>query len=97
MNDARLYYSAPPQECFEDMKNCAIQIWKGYDNEYGYADEKINQIKDIGNVKDNFMYILAMFDDINQRKMGDILLEETKSEARARMIDGGMPGYMLPF
>jgi len=93
----KLYYEAPSDECFEDMKKCAIEIWSGYDDQYGYATEKINQIKDIGNIKDNFMYILAMFDIFNQQKVGYLLSENTKEEARKRMLDGGMTLSELPF
>jgi hypothetical protein len=72
-------------------------VWQTYDDEYGYATEKVNRIKDIQNIEDNFMYILAMFDIENQRKVGEKLSEQTKKEARDRMIEGGMPDYMLPF
>ncbi len=95
--EAKLYYTAPSDECFEDMKACAVKVWGGYDNEYGYATDKIGRIKDIENVQDNFMYILAMFDHENQAKMGELLQEKTKDEARARMIDGGMLPSQLPF
>lgn len=47
------YYKAPSQEVFEDIKKNAIKIWKTYDNEFGYVDEKVNRIKDIQNVSDN--------------------------------------------
>lgn len=97
MNSAKLYYTPPSDECFENMKQCAIQVWKNYDDEYGYATGKINRIKDISNIEDNFMYILAMFDIVNQRKMGRLLEEKTKEEARARMIDGGQPAWAMPF
>jgi hypothetical protein len=61
-----LYYTAPTQEIFNDIKENAIKIWKTYDDQFGYASEKINSIKDIENVKDNYMYMVAMFDSSNQ-------------------------------
>ena len=64
-----VYYVAPSDEIFEEMKRLAIQIWQTYDNTYGYVDEKVGQIKDIGNIRDNFMYIYAMFDWENQNKL----------------------------
>lgn len=86
---AKLYYTAPPDEAFNDMKRVAIAVWNTYDNEYGYADEKIERIKDIANVKDNFMYIFAMFDIDNQRFVASRLKKETREAVKARMIDGG--------
>lgn len=94
----KLYYTAPSDESFEDLKTQAMLLWPKIDSDndaYGYATEKINQIKDIRNVGDNFMYIFAMFDVGNQRKLGAILKEETKKEVNERLIDGGSPEYLL--
>ncbi len=96
MNDANLYYTPPPQEDFEDMKKAAIEIWSEYDNQ-DYKDEKIGAIKEIENVRDNFMYMLAMFDIHNQRKVGDLVSDNTKEALRARLIDGGNPEWAMPF
>ncbi len=90
------YYTAPPQEVFEDIKENAIKIWMTYDDTVGYRTEKINRIKDIQNIEDNAWYIVAMFDQPNQVKLllmlkpesakllGEILkqsMEETKGPA----------------
>lgn len=71
------YYIAPPQEIFDDIKANAIKIWQGYDDQYGYATDKINRIKDIVNFKDNAWYMVAMFDWQNQRKLLRMLKPET--------------------
>ncbi len=63
------YYEAPSDEIFEEIKRESIKIWETYDNTYGYADEKVGRIKDIGNVKDNAMYMVAMFDLRNQSRL----------------------------
>ena len=68
---SQLYYTKPSDECFEEVKQAAIDVWNTYDNEYGYATEKINGIKDIKNVSDNLMYIVAMFDQNNQSKLAE--------------------------
>lgn len=72
-----LYYTAPTQEVFDDIKENAIKIWKTYDDQFGYATDKINSIKDIGNVKDNYMYMVSMFDSNNQAKLFDMVKPET--------------------
>lgn len=72
------YYKAPEQEVFDDIKRCAIAVWQTYDNTYGYVDEKVNQIKDIKNIKDNAGYIIAMFDGHNQRKLYNLVSDKTK-------------------
>ena len=86
---SKLYYTPPSDKCFEELKEKAIEIWKTYDDTYKYATGKINRIKDIKNIQDNFMYILAMFDHINQRKVISKLSNETKEAIRIRLIDGG--------
>lgn len=85
-----LYYTAPPDAAFGEMRNVCLQVWGQYRNDPGdYYESKVSRIKDIENVGDNFMYMLAMFDHINQRKAISLLSEETKRELRERMIDGG--------
>ncbi len=92
-----LYYTAPKTEQFEEVKEKAIELWNTYDNEFGYVDEKVNSIKDIGNIRDNFMYIVAMFDIQNQSKLASKLSDETKLEIRNRMVDGGNPPEYIVF
>ncbi len=85
----KLYYTPPTKEQFNELKEKAIGIWNSYDNEFGYVDEKVNSIKDIKNIQDNFMYMVAMFDTVNQRNLADKLSDETRQAVRERIIDGG--------
>lgn len=72
------YYTAPDQEIFDDIKKCAIEVWQTMDNTYGYVDEKVDRIKDIENIKDNAWYMVAMFDQDNQRKLYALAKPETR-------------------
>jgi hypothetical protein len=87
---SNLYYITPDQDIFEEVKSKCMEIWDTYDDEYGYASEKKNEI-DVENVSDNFMYMIARFDSQNQRKLSSMLSEESKKQIRDRMIDGGTP------
>ncbi len=94
----KLYYTPPRDELFEALRSRAMELWKEVDSDndkYGYATEKINSIKDIKNVGDNFMYIFAMFDYSNQRLLGKRLAQETKDAINERLLDGGSPEYLL--
>lgn len=95
--ETKLYYTAPPDNQFNELKEKAIEVWQDYDNEYGYVDEKVGRIKDIKNISDNFMYMVAMFDTENQRKLADKLSPETRQAVRERMIDGGNPPEYIVF
>lgn len=64
-----LYYTPPENHVFDEVKRECIKLWEKYDNTYGYVDSKVNRIKDLENVSDNFMYMVAMFDFINQTKL----------------------------
>ena len=86
MTENNLYYQAPNDEQFTELKEKAIQIWRTYDNEYGYADEKVNAIQNVQNIRDNFMYMVAMFDENNQAILASMLSEETRKAARERMF-----------
>lgn len=65
-------------EVFAELKAKAIDIWKTYDNTYGYADEKIGYLNSFGNVSDNFGTIIGMFDIQNQRKLYNSVGDEAK-------------------
>ena len=91
-----LYYKAPSDEAFEEMKKAAIEVWGQYaDSPGGYMEEKVSRIEGIQNVQDNFMYMLAMFDQDNQRKVIALLSEPTKDAVRERMVAGGNPSFVL--
>lgn len=78
MND---YYTAPSDEVFNEIKEKAIEIWQTYDDTYGYATEKIETVNRITNVKDNWGYIVGMFDSDNQQK----LLAKLSPAARSKV------------
>jgi len=67
------YYDPPTDEVFKKIKKAAISIWKSYDDTHGYASGKIDRIKNLDNIQDNAMYIVAMFDFDNQAKLFDIV------------------------
>lgn len=71
------FTKAPTQEIFDDIKRCSIAIWNTYDNEFWYATEKIDRIKDVTNIRDNALYIVAFFDYINQAKLLALISNES--------------------
>lgn len=92
----KLYYSPPSDTLFEEVKEACISLWKAVDTDndkYGYATSKINAIKDIKNVGDNFMYMVAMFDPNNQESLSFNLSGEANKAIIDRLIDGGQPEY----
>lgn len=89
-----MYYKAPSQEDFDDMKKCAIKIWETYDNTYGYVDEKVGRVNKMENVSDNFMSIMAMFDLNNQSKLGLSLQPPTRKAVIERMKSVGSEKYI---
>lgn len=95
-----LYYTAPSDELFNELKAACIENWKEVDHDndkFGYATQKINRIKDIVNVQDNFMYMVAMFDQDNQALLAQKLSPECRLAIRERMLDGGQPEYLIAF
>lgn len=71
-------YTAPSDEIFNKVKSKSIQIWKTYDNQFGYVDEKVSRVEKINNFKDNCTYIVAMFDSFNQDKLVNSLEGKAK-------------------
>ena len=93
----KLYYTPPTDEQFNELKEKAIEIWSSMGDEPSYSQEKIGRIKDINNVGDNFMFMVAMFDQNNQRKLSDKLENETRVAVAERIKDGGSPDYYNVF
>ena len=85
----RLYYTAPSDECFEDLKQKSIELWKSKHAHPSYEKEKVDYIEKMQNISDNFMTLFAMFDHNNQRKVGETISQATKDALNERLIDGG--------
>jgi hypothetical protein len=94
---SKLYYTPPLQSVFNEVKEKAIGIWSAYDNTYGYVDEKLSKLRGLGNIGDNFMFMVAMFDSENQRKLAHKLSPEAKEAISERIKDGGMPDFYNEF
>ena len=84
---SKLYYTAPSEEIFEEVKVAALEIWGTYDDPY--KSDKQDRIKDIKNTQDNVMYIVAMFDNRNQSKLAAKISQDARDAIRERYIDGG--------
>lgn len=69
-------------ETFENIKQSACRVWERYSDEFGYRSEKLDRIKDLENIRDNWEYILAMFDSDNLKLaieyMDDMAIEEIR-------------------
>ena len=96
-DEPSLYYTSPTDEQFNELKEKAIEIWSTMGDEPSYSQGKIGRIKDIANVEDNFMYMVAMFDQNTQRKLASKLSDETKGAVAERIKDGGTPDYFNVF
>ena len=84
MNSAK-YFEPLSDKAFAEVKEKAIEIWKIYDDTFGYASEKIARVNQIENIRDNYSVILAMFDPVNQFKHWTTLSEKTMDEIRERI------------
>jgi hypothetical protein len=90
------YNKAPTQKVFDDIKSAALAIWRTYDDTYGYQSEKVNRIKDLKNISDNYGYIVGMFDSSNQNKLfQSVKLPETKELLKQLICadESGLPKF----
>lgn len=88
MKTEKLYYIPPSDEIFNEVKAAAIMIWNTYDDTYLYATEKIDRIKDLENISDNVMSIVAMFDIFNRGKLLMLLSPEARRAVNERIASG---------
>ena len=97
---AKLYYTAPSEEIFNEVKKASIELWiERYPEETSpfYAKEKVAQIEPLQNIKDNMMSIVARFDPQNMAYLAGKLSEEASIAIGNRMVDGGAEIYQTPF
>jgi len=81
----KLYYQEPSEELFNEMKTLAIQIWERIHDVRYWPNEKAEHIRRMWNVRDNFMTILAMFDEGNRQDLLDQASEELQEAVRLRI------------
>lgn len=76
------YDTAPSDKIFNEIKEAAIAIWETYDDTYGYASEKINQVNSLTNFKDNWGTMVGMFDSVNQIKLFNSLSKRAQNKVK---------------
>ena len=54
------YYKQPKQEYFDELKSACIKFWRAFDDQFGYATEKIDSIKDLENNSTNYMLMVKI-------------------------------------
>lgn len=81
----KLYYVAPSDHLFKEMKKKAVAVWMLMDDPCE-ANENIDRIRGMQNIRDNFMTILAMFDDQNQRTLLKFASPELKQAIQERIL-----------
>lgn len=95
-----LYYEAPSQEVFDEVKKAASELWFQVDTDndkFGYASGKVARIAELENISDNVMSIVGMFDIGNQRRLAHKLSDGARQAIAARMLDGGTPASLIFF
>jgi len=74
----QLFYTAPSDTLFNEMKELALNIWSTCDDKYGYATEKKEIVNSLENIGSNFMTIYQMFDFIKQSRLIDKASDDLK-------------------
>lgn len=81
------YYTKPSDEIFNEVKDACIKLWKTHQDKR-YVESKVSRIKDLKNVEDNMMFMLAMFDIPHLHRLSRMLSDEARSEIYERLLDG---------
>jgi len=76
------YYEAPSDKIFNEIRDNACDIWRTYDDTYGYATENIERLNELTNFKDNWGTMVGMFDLPNQMKLLAKLSPEAQDKVR---------------
>jgi len=88
MIDIEYYYKQPKQEYFDEVKSACIKFWKAFDDQFGYATEKIDSIKDLENNSTNYMMMVKMFHQLNWEVLAKLLSLEVRNDISIRLNAG---------
>jgi hypothetical protein len=88
-NNSNYFFSSPKDEYFEELKSVCIKFWRTFDDQFGYATEKINTIKDLKNVDGNFMSMVQMIHPLNRILISEAISIETRYNVSIRSKVGG--------
>ena len=88
MIDIEYYYKQPKQEYFDELKSACIKFWRAFDDQFGYATEKINSIKDLENNSTNYMMMVKMFHQLNWEVLAELLSLEVRNDISIRLNAG---------
>jgi hypothetical protein len=88
MIDIEYYYKQPKQEYFDELKSACITVWGVFDDQFGYATEKINSIKDLENNSTNYMMMVKMFHQLNWEVLAELLSLEVRNDISIRLNAG---------
>ena len=88
MINIEYYYKQPKQEYFDELKSACIKFWGAFDNQFGYATEKINSIKDLENNSTNYMMMVKMFHQLNWEVLAELLSLEVRNDISIRLNAG---------
>ena len=87
--ETMIYYKPPGQKYFDDLKSACIRYFKTFDNDFGYADEKIKTLESLENVGGNFMSMVKMIHPLAWEVLAELVTLETRVHISARLEDGG--------
>ena len=88
MYDIKYYHKQPKQEYFDEVKSACIKFWNAFDDQFGYATEKINIIKDLENNSTNYMMMVKMFHQLNWEVLAELLSLEVRNDISIRLNAG---------
>jgi len=88
MINIEYYYKQPKQEYFDELKKACIKFWRAFDDQFGYATEKINSIKDLENNSTNYMMMVKMFHQLNWEVLAELLSLEVRNDISIRLNAG---------
>jgi hypothetical protein len=93
----KLFYTPPREESFNELKEVCIRFWNTFDDEFGYASEKIGRIKDLSNDGPNFVMMIQMIHPVAREVISKLLSLETRNEISMRLYGWETENQFDPF
>jgi hypothetical protein len=93
---SKLWYKAPSDVIFNEMKTAFLQVWSKYAIEW-LKNDTVETAKNLTNIRDNYTWFFTKCDWINQNEFIWLLKKEARKYILKRIYANELTGNMIEY
>jgi len=88
-NNEMKYNPVLTDDIFNEVKGLCTKLWGKYDNQFGYVDEKMDEVNSLPKTWTSVIKMIRMFHVLIQRRLFERFSTETNESIKLEMYDRG--------